>query len=169
MNSKNTIWWVVGVIVIIAVVVVVMISKKDGGYFDDKGGLTSKDAALTANPEEVRQAELAYERAQAAYSKTRVKEGEKFVTIVNYTGARGFDPQIVSVNRGESVRFVNQSDESMRIVSNVFDGVPIYPGFNQEKTVGKGGTFSLSFSQPGVWGYHNLNAESSVVGVVYVK
>lgn len=168
MNSKNGALWLIGIIVIVVIAGLIFLNK-DKDYNDKKGELTSEDTALKSNPEDIREAELVYARAQAAYSKTRVKEGDKFVTIVNYNGSKGFDPQIVSINRGESVRFINQSDESMRIVSNVFDGVPIYPGFNQEKTVGKGGTFSLSFSQPGVWGYHNLNAESTIVGIVYVK
>lgn len=168
MDSKNTVWWIVGIIVV-ALVVGLVVANKDKDVMDDGDKTGSEDTALTPNDEEVRQAELAYARAQAAYSKTRIPEGKSFVTIVNYTRAGGFDPQIVSINRGESVRFVNQSTEVMRVTSNTFEGVPIYPGFDQQKSVGKGGTYSLSFTTPGVWGYHNLNGDPTVVGIVYVR
>jgi len=169
MNSKNAIWWVIGLIAIVIAVSLVVSNNKDKDNVGTDNATAGDDTSLTPDDEEVRQAELAYARAQAAYSKSRVKEGVKFVTIVNYTRAGGFDPQIISINRGESVRFVNKSSEVMRVTSNTFENAPIYPGFNQAASVGLGGTYSLSFTQPGVWGYHNLNGDPTVVGIVYVK
>jgi len=106
-------------------------------------------------------------RAAAAYTVTRAKEGSAYVATVTLT-ASGFSPRIVEIERGDSVRFINKSGKSMRITSDTFEGAPIYAGFNQVKSVGMNGTYSLSFSEAGVWGYHNLGTESDI-GIVYVK
>ena len=107
--------------------------------------------------------------ALTSYTKTRALENGKYVTTVSYIG-KGFSPEIVSINAGEEVRFVNKSNLSMRIISNVFNNVPLYPGFDQEKSVGLNGSYPFVFTQKGVWGYHNLdNQDTSIVGIVYVK
>ncbi len=107
-------------------------------------------------------------KAAAPSSGTRLYENGVYVNLVRYTGS-SFEPRVVAVNRGETVRFVNVSNQTMRIASNVFDKLPVYRGFDQAKSVGKGGTFELSFTEIGIWGYHNLSGDQSVVGVVQVK
>ena|SRR5258708_4914914 len=125
---------------------------------------TSTQAATTTAPAE---SEVTT-RATSAYTQTRVRENGGYVTIVTYDGT-SFNPQIISINRGESVRFVNKSSRAMRIASNTYQNIPIFPGFNQVKSVGRNGTYALSFVDPGVWGYHNMDQDPTVVGVVYVK
>lgn len=107
-------------------------------------------------------------RQETQYTKTRVQEGNRFVTTVNYT-SNGFEPAIVMVNKGETVRFVNKSNTTMRIAPNLIEGVTAYPGFDQEKSVARNGTYEIMFTEPGVWGYHNLNVSPWAVGVVVVK
>lgn len=107
------------------------------------------------------------QRAVTAYTTTRAKEGASYVATVTLTD-QGFSPRIVEIKEGESVRFINKSSKSMRIASDEYAGSPIYAGFNQVKSVGINGTYSLSFTEAGVWGYHNLDTASDM-GVVYVK
>ena len=90
----------------------------------------------------------------------RVLEKGGYVNIVKLTD-KGFEPQAVSIARGESVRFQNTSGSSMRILSKDNSGL------NQEKTVGYGGIYELSFPVVGTWAFQN--GTSGVIGVVNVK
>lgn len=87
-------------------------------------------------------------------AQTRVKEGTKYVTIVTVSDA-GFSPSNFMVYPGETVRFVNKDQQSMRIIGDTADGLLPYPGFDQTKSVGKGGTYQFIFSQLGAWGFIN--------------
>lgn len=101
------------------------------------------------------------------YKQTRVLEGGKYVTIVTLTNT-GFTPKVAEITRGESVRFINKSGSAMRIASDQDNGVPLYIALNQEKSVGQGGIYELTFSEPGIWVYNNLSNPLGI-GVVYVK
>ena len=105
---------------------------------------------------------------EKAYTQTRVKENGVYVTTVSYT-ADGFVPPIVYINHGESVRFINKNEDSMRIASNQYQSTTLYSGFGQEKTVGINGTYEFIFNQKGVWGYNNLNSIPRSYGIVYVR
>ncbi len=91
------------------------------------------------------------------------------MVAVKYTGA-GFVPPVITVNRGDSVVFTNVSGKALRIapVEDAKDGNSGYLGFAAAKSVGRGGTFGVSLTQPGIWGYKNLKEPNSV-GVVIVK
>lgn len=111
----------------------------------------------------------AAKRAETAYTETRVQENGRYVTTVTLTSA-GFVPQIVSVNRGENVRFLNKSGGAMRIASNDFQGVPLLTGLNQEKSVGANGTYEVTLTEVGVWGYRNgVGTNQIVTGIIHVK
>jgi len=170
MENSNG-WYIGGLVVVVLAIVgyVMWSSSNTPAPVTNTPGATTNDTTLTSNAADVRAAEEAYVRAQPVYTKTRALEGKNYVTTVNYNGATGFDPQIVYMNRGESIRFVNKSSDSMRISSVLVQGVPIYPSLGQEKSVGKGGTYSSSLSVPGVWSYYNLNGEAGMIGVVYVR
>lgn len=86
--------------------------------------------------------------------------------LVYYTNA-GFYPKTITVVRGASVRFVNQSSNAMRITPALPDD-PQYGSLRQGKTVGYNGVFDFNFSRAGTWGYFNENM-SSHNGVVLVK
>jgi plastocyanin len=78
----------------------------------------------------------------------------------------GFSPATVTVTVGQTVRFVNGTDGTMRIYSVTNLGSPIYPGFDQGKSVGRGGVYDFLFNKSGTWGYYNLNGNSAVTGTV---
>jgi len=107
-------------------------------------------------------------RAVAAYTQTRVREKGQYVTLVSYDGTN-FYPPVITIKSGESVRFINKGNLTMRIASNTFNNVPIYRGFTQADSVGKGGTYELSIPEPGIWGYHNLNGNPGIIGIIHVE
>lgn len=104
----------------------------------------------------------------AQYAPVRYKEKNYYVTEVNYMGTR-FVPQVVTVDRGELVRFINKDNLSMRITSQGSDHVQTYPGFDQQNSVGTGGKYDFVFNNPGVWPYRNLNGDPGIVGIIYVR
>jgi plastocyanin len=123
------------------------------------------------NPQQKTAEEKEAEAEKAAGRPTapvRFMEDGIWVTVVNYTGTR-FVPELVTINLGEQVRFVNKDNLSMRITSNDIKGAPLYPGFDQQKSGGTGSTFTFLFNKAGLWPYHNLNGDPGVVGVVFVK
>jgi hypothetical protein len=74
-------------------------------------------------------------------------------TVIYRSG--GFTPNILEVQRGASVQFINDSGSSMRIIANTDTGQAAYPGFDQRKTLGQGGVYDFTFTIPGVWGIKN--------------
>ena len=75
--------------------------------------------------------------------------------IVRITGS-GFVPATVSVNKGDTVRWVNESISNVVIVSGRFDGVQKVPDglFNSEDIL-PGHTFEYTFNDNGSFSYYN--------------
>jgi len=73
---------------------------------------------------------------------------------VEYT-AGGFTPEQISVKKGETVSWTNNSGKDMWIASDDHPTHRLYPEFDQKSKVGQGGTFKFTFDAEGVWGYHN--------------
>jgi len=62
---------------------------------------------------------------------------------------------VLTIHRGETVRFV---DDGTRDYWPASDPHPIhtdYPGFDAEKVIHPGGSWSFRFNRVGRWGYHN--------------
>ncbi len=72
-----------------------------------------------------------------------------------YYSKDGFSPNVLQIRKGASVRFVNKSDEAMRVFSTNTEY--IFSQLNQPKTVGKDGTYDFTFTQDGIWTYTNHN------------
>lgn len=79
--------------------------------------------------------------------------GRDGVYVVQYTD-EGFVPATLQIPRGKSVRFINMSTKGMRVFSDSVSD-PKLVELNQSKTVGKGGTYTFSFVNEGLWQYHN--------------
>jgi plastocyanin len=87
-----------------------------------------------------------------------------FIATVYYDGS-GFVPETVTIVQGGTVQFENVSDRPMWVGSNNHPDHSRYPvksatdclgsSFDQCKSVGKGGTWSYTFSELGDWRYHN--------------
>jgi len=90
--------------------------------------------------------------------------------VVRYTD-QGFIPFVIVVKKGASVRFINESDQALRVTSHFHPTATeqFYPEFNASRSIGHGEEFSLSFTQVGAWGYKNLNNEAHLGAVVVME
>ncbi len=98
------------------------------------------------------------------------------VTLTN----EGFSPATVTVNVGDTVRFVNQSTKTMWVGADVhpshadYDGTtrqehcPTGGSFDQCTGSGSGTTWEFTFDKAGTFGYHN-HLGASDTGTVIVK
>ncbi|MBI4067234.1 cupredoxin domain-containing protein [Candidatus Gottesmanbacteria bacterium] len=80
--------------------------------------------------------------------------------VVNYTDD-GFSPKSVSVKVGTPVTFINQSSTPMWVASAPHPQHTDLPGFDQLKSVEKGGEYTYTFQKAGNWKYHNHLAASN--------
>lgn len=91
----------------------------------------------------------------------------KNITIT-YNGT-GYLPKTVTVKKGDSVTFVNESDGGMSTASDPHPSHSIYPEFDQYKSSQRGQkSYTFVFDKVGTWGYHN-HLNSSAVGTVVVE
>ncbi|KKU76346.1 MAG: Plastocyanin [Candidatus Giovannonibacteria bacterium GW2011_GWB1_47_6b] len=81
---------------------------------------------------------------------------------VIYTDA-GFSPSTVTIKRGETVIFKNNSSEAMWVASAMHPTHDLYPikggcvnsAFDQCEEAAPGGSWSFKFDVAGIWKYHN--------------
>lgn len=107
--------------------------------------------------------------------------GSSKVTVVAYTNS-GFSPSSVTINVGDTVRFVNESGRSFWPASAFHPTHTAYPGsdinkcdtgealniFDACEALASGASYSFAFTEKGSWNYHDhLNA--SRFGSVVVK
>ena len=79
-----------------------------------------------------------------------------------------FSPTNIRIHVGDSVRFQNDSDEPVRILSDSTDGVPDLVGFDSIGDIQPGGTFAHTFTKTGTFGYRNAR-DRSERGTVIVR
>jgi plastocyanin len=170
MKTRKPLVTLLVIIILIGAGYLIVRKSPSASLQSEESGVRSQGEAVIKNTPAVPAAKTSAERrAETAYTSTRSLVNGRYITTVTLTST-GFVPQIVSVGRGESVRFVNKSGGSMRIASNEYQGVPLLQGLNQERTVGANGTFEITLTEVGVWGYHNgVGTASSPNGIVYVK
>lgn len=105
--------------------------------------------------------------------------GSPKVAVVTYTN-NGFSPSSVTINVGDTVRFVNESGRSFWPASAFHPTHTAYPGsdikkcgtagastiFDACRDVASGESYSFTFTEKGKWNYHdhlNASAFGSVV------
>ena len=76
------------------------------------------------------------------------------LTEVTFTD-NGFTPATVTIKKGETVRFTNQSSELMWVASNPHPTHTDYPEFDEKTSVAAGGSYEFTFTKIGNWKYHN--------------
>ena len=79
--------------------------------------------------------------------------------LVSYTG-HGFSPAKLTIKRGKSVHFVNNSSKAMSLTA-VDQMSQTYRELNQEQSVGRGGFYDFTFLAPGTWDYMNRNSQTN--------
>ncbi len=82
-------------------------------------------------------------------------------------GASGFAPNSVTVKKGTTVVWTNQSQGGMWVASAVHPTHQLLPGFDQLKSVAAGGTYEYAFAKVGTWKYHS-HLQPSDTGTVVV-
>lgn len=98
-------------------------------------------------------------------------EGTGIYKTVNVTYTdTGFSPSVVSIKKGDSILFLNNSGKSLRIapVKDPKDATSAYLGFEASHSIRKGETFGVTVTMPGIWGYKNLNSPTTV-GIVIAE
>ena len=66
-----------------------------------------------------------------------------------------FSPTNLRIHAGDTVRFKNESFFPIHIVSDPESGHPALPGFDSVGDVPQNSYFSFTFSDKGIFGYHN--------------
>ena len=89
--------------------------------------------------------------------------------IVTYTQA-GFEPNEITINNGDTVTFVNNSDTPLWVASDPHPEHTDYPEFDVARSKGGqmpkvGENFSFTFNKMGTWTYHNHTASSDTGNV----
>jgi plastocyanin len=138
-------------------IVIVLIILFLGGYF-----LLSKPKEAIAPPtrENTPIRNIAQEPAPAPVNAPKEYE-------IIYTG-EGFSPAVTSIAVGDTVMFINKSDESFFPASNPHPEHTDYPEFDAKTEIAPGQSYKFTFAKPGEWGYHD-HMNSKMFGVVVVK
>ncbi len=105
-----------------------------------------------------------------------IRNGSGFQGFISYTD-RGFEPTSVSIKKGQTVRFTNNSNTGMWISSIVTDASAPYPGtgndcgnsaFDSCRTLNPGEFFEFTFDTVGTWGFNNI-VKANDRGLIHVK
>lgn len=98
-----------------------------------------------------------------------------FQYLVSYTDG-GFEPPTLSVKRGETVRFTNNSQSDLWVASIAMQGGTVYPGQSDCGASAFGTCAALkpqefwefTFDAVGTWSYKN-NSDAAKTGTITVK
>lgn len=100
-------------------------------------------------------------------------QSKGFQYLVSYT-ERGFEPATLAIQKGETVRFTNNSNEGMWVAAT---GDKLYPSvvngcgssaLDTCKALQSGEFWEFTFGVAGTWGYQN-NADISTTGAIIVQ
>ncbi len=83
-----------------------------------------------------------------------------------YYGLGVFSPTNIRIHVGDSVKFQNDSNLSIRVVSDRASGVPELAGFDSVSDISPKNSFTFTFTESGTFGYHNgknPNEEGTVI------
>ena len=92
---------------------------------------------------------------------------ESATWTVSYS-SNGFFPSTLTIKKGDSVRFVNNSDDEVSIKSEPNPEYPNMATFESTAAYGSDGIFSYTFKDTGEWRYKNINNQS-LAGTIVVK
>ena len=103
---------------------------------------------------------------------------EEIINTVIYSDT-GFSPKILTIGIGDTVKFINQSKESMWVGSDVHPSHKEYVGTSLKDhcpdtagtafdQCGKGSAYSFTFNKLGSWDYHN-HSHAGMGGTIVVK
>lgn len=136
------------------------------GWFVLKGNQSTSPAGESQKEEVSETPALGVNETEGLSGTSGTEEVAKMT--VSY-GPSGFSPNTVTVKKGTTVRFVNEGDADMWVASAVHPTHQVLPGFDQLKSVGKGGVYDYTFTKVGTWKYHNHVAPQDAGSVVVTE
>ena len=84
-----------------------------------------------------------------------------------YRTSEGFSPSEVFIRKGESIVFINSSEEAMWPASDMHPTHEDYPLFDPREPIAPGDSWTFVFENEGVWLFHD-HLRSSRTGKVRV-
>ncbi len=104
------------------------------------------------------------ERTQAGLA--ALSEPDKSEHVIRATSA-GFTPNMITIRNGDTLRFVNDTDEPFWPASNLHPTHTLYESFDAKRPLYPEEEWSFVFDKPGRWSYHDhLNPQKT--GLVLV-
>jgi plastocyanin len=79
-----------------------------------------------------------------------------------------YSPVNLTIKKGDTVRFVNDSTKKMWPASDNHPSHTKYSEFDSDGSIDPGGTYSFTFTKTGAWGYHD-HQRSSCSGTITVQ
>ncbi|MBI3336567.1 hypothetical protein HYZ98_03320 [Candidatus Peregrinibacteria bacterium] len=87
--------------------------------------------------------------------------------LIRLTG-QSFDPTKVTISAGETVTWINETEELFWPASDVHPTHELLPVFDAKRPLQRSQTFSFTFTEPGDWTFHD-HLSPWATGVVHVK
>jgi plastocyanin len=151
----------VAIVIIIILVIAVVAWKMMAGKTD-----TTTPASVANTETQVQPDQQATSTTNVTASTTTTVNVPKTVTVT--LTDTGYSPKSVTINSGDTVKFVNDSKGRMWTASNPHPAHTDYPGFDEKSGAVNGGSYEFMFEKVGTWGYHN-HLNPSLKGTVVVK
>lgn len=84
---------------------------------------------------------------------------------------QGFEPKEITIQKGETVVFVNEAPEDRWPASNIHPTHEIYPEFDPKTKVAPGKSWQFTFDKAGTWKYHDhlIPTDSGTVTVTDIS
>jgi len=96
----------------------------------------------------------------------KIIHSSKVYTVYYTSGV--FSPTNLQINVGDTVRFKNDSFSPIRVVSDPHPTHDDLPGFDSISNIPSQGVFSYTFTERGIFGYHNERRPEQA-GTIIVK
>lgn len=162
--------WLIGVIVILAVLwvaYVLMTKNSEAPVNTDEGAVADETVVGDTNDVSSTMPVPSTNTREMEVIGEETTPDQIVQNIVKYTD-NGFEPSTLSIKKGESVTFTNNSSRGVWVASAFHPTHEVYPAFDQLKSVPNGGEYTFTFDKVGEWKYHN-HVSASHFGTVIVK
>jgi len=89
-------------------------------------------------------------------------------TVTVEITSSGFNPSSVTINSGDTVKFVNRDSSRHQPASNPHPIHTDYPGFDARRGLATGESYSFTFTRKGTWGFHD-HLNPGTTGTIIVQ
>lgn len=88
----------------------------------------------------------------------------RLYTVFYDTGV--FSPTNIRIHAGDSIKFQNDSNQSIHIVSDSINDLPDLVGFDSIGDIPPDSSFTYTFARTGTFGYHNIGNKAERGAVI---